>query len=188
MTKNEKIEALRRLANDSAATEPERMAALNKIDELNVHNSHEISIQKESSANLAVLPSGKMPQWVYQIYDNPCPYESLVKKIESTFTHLRNHNEKDRSIYEDGFIIRTYGILGITRIEVSVGSKTIEIYSKEYAGGWRDGPWWSKLETVANKLIARKVADEAAELRKREQAALAKQEAENNLFADYLRQ
>jgi hypothetical protein len=213
MDKSKTIESLIRLSKDKSTTKAERDAAKAAIKALTGNQSDLIS---DDDGKLTVssreieLTKFKMPPWIQGHDDRSW---SRVKRLQNRL--LLDHervwhgalmeyeiisHDCESQFQRDGFRFRVYGGLGFQNIWVVINDTKDELYSwnhktensiEIYDGhraGWRDGPWWNKLDKVIDKWIAEADAldaERACDAARKKQAEIDK---ENDIFMQYMKQ
>jgi hypothetical protein len=212
MDKSKTIESLIRLSKDKSTTQAERNAAKAAIKAL-IGDKNDLTIDDMKpiiSSSKEIEPAKfKMPPWINGHDDRPW---SRVKRLEErllpdkrrvwhgALMEYEIHRHSNESHFQrDGFRFRVYGGLGFQNIWVMINDikdelsefdrqskNSIQIYD-QHRPGWRDGPWWNKLDKVIDKWIVE--ADELDAERAREAARerQAEIDEEDDIFSKYMK-
>jgi hypothetical protein len=214
MNKSQTIEALIRLSQDKTTTEEEREAARTAIKTLTDNQADLTKINKLilPSSSKAIQPAKfQMPPWIQGHDDRAYRrierlegrliagkrgdwHGALMRYVIPTF-----RPDPQRMFKRDGFVFRLYGGLGFQDIWVVINDtedkppifdRQSENHIQIYDGhrtGWRDGPWWNKLDTVIDRWIVEADALDAEYAREAARKKQAEIDKENDIFTQYMR-
>jgi hypothetical protein len=214
MDKSKTIESLIRLSKDKSTTKAERDAAKAAIKAL-TGDSGDLDDDKIAlpSSKEIELAKFKMPPWIEGHDDRAYRrrkrledrliaghrgdwHGALMRYVVSTY----RGPSPERTFKRDGFVFRLYGGLGFQNIWVVINDTEdepsifdrqtenwIQIYDA-HRTGWRDGPWWNKLDTVIDKWVAEADALDAERAREAARKKQAEIDRENDIFTKYMTQ
>jgi hypothetical protein len=216
MSNKDVCEALRKLSIDKSTTKHERAAAKKALEALTgkkEDSKSDIVITKPSTSNIE-LTNFVMPKWQYVrtpyyvttikmleravcIIERPVHYDQDVNRgnheVWGKYVDWRAGEYSDAR--RDEFLLQIYCGLGIQKISVVVSEEKlfsetkrelIEIYDG-HNRGYREGPWWPKLDSLAQRWM---VERNAIDQQRREEAAAEEQAAQNkknDMFSRYVR-
>lgn len=144
--------------------------------------------------NEAMQYKGRQDHSVYTSFScSPHPVYDRKKYVMS-------RNEYDRGeliVARDEFYIRSYSLLGILEVKVypngvhksivnQVYDDQIDIFDA-HSYGYREGPWWSRLEELSKKWSAEADEYDLKEQQRLNNEGLQAKRAENNLYGSYLK-
>jgi hypothetical protein len=183
----------------------------------NEPNDDDVKLAIPSSSKAIETAKFKMQPWIEGHDDRPWSrVERLQERLlpdrrrtwHGALMEYEIYRQESESTFQrDGFVFRIYGGLGFQNIWVVINDPEdvklnrcngpsefdrqsdnfIQIYDG-HRTGWRDGPWWNKLDTITDKWIVEADALDAERAREAARKKQAEIDKENDIFSKYMRQ